>query len=185
MKRLSTFSFFLLSGFYFCVGSALVFIGLTSLIERLTTESVENTRPPDYEVLALTKNDVQIVTLKNLEEFKRQNPDFSFLISKGTEYDITTRIFDKMRNKSEQDKGPPIFTVEAEQISEGRQLITLSSDDTRSRTTNTYEATQQEVFPKTTMWTNFRYTPFKMLGSFIAGTAACLIFFFIYGKYNP
>lgn len=182
MKRLSLFSFVLLFAFYFCAGSAIVFYALTHLIETLNTESVENELRFDYEVLALTKNDVEIVPLGKLEEFKRQNPDFTFLVQKGTEHDVTTTLFDKIRNKFEQAEGLPIFTVETEQIAEDRQLITLISNDIRSKTTNIYEATRQEVFPKTTMWTNFRYTPFKLLGSFLGGTATCFIFFFIYGK---
>ncbi len=175
MKKLPIFVIVLIFIVNFCAGFTLVFKLITPYIAEKNTWSVENDPPPDYEVLAFTKNDVQIVKLKELADFRRQHSDFSFLMPKGQE----NYFAEKLTEKSEE----MIFKLEAEQISDERQLIHISSDNIRSIVTHKYEATDKEVFPKTSMYLNMRYTPFKFAVSSIGGAIMCLIFFFIYKKY--
>ncbi len=148
---------------------------MTPYIEKENTQSFENNPDPNYAILGFTNNEVHTLTLSKLEEFKLQNPEYSFLVPNGKENYFAKKLND--RNKG------MLFEIEVDQISDVRQLISVSSDDIRSVVKNTYEATDKKVFPKSSMWLNFRYTPLKILVSSIGGAIVCLIFFFIYKKY--
>jgi hypothetical protein len=175
MKKLPTFAIILIFIVNFCAGFIIVFKLMTPYIEKENTQSFENNPNPNYGILAFTTTDVHILTLSKLEDFKRQNPAHSFLVPNGKE-----NYFAKQLQKENEGM---IYEIEVEQISDVRQLISISSDDIRSVVKNTYEATDKEVFPKTSMWLNFRYTPLKLLASSIGGVIFCLIFFFIYKKF--
>jgi len=175
MKRLPKSALVLIFAFYFCAGFFIVFKPLTSYIEKINMRSLENNFDPNYEVLAVTTNDVKILKLDELEDFKRRNPEYSFLIPKGKESYFAEKLTDANEEM--------IFEIEVEQISQDKQSIRVSSDDIRSVVKNTYEATDKEVFPKTTTWTNWRYTPVKIIAGSIGGAIACLIFFLIGRKY--
>jgi hypothetical protein len=174
MRRLPKFALVVLFMVFFCAGFTIVFELITLYIEAKNTQSFENNTDPNYGILAFKRNDVQILTLGELEDFKRQNPEYSFLVPKSKE-----NYFAQMLQNGNQGM---IYEIEVEQISDGRQLLTISSDNTRSIVKNTYEATDKEVFPKTSMWINFRHTPLKLLASSACGAIICLIFFFIYKK---
>jgi hypothetical protein len=175
MKGLPKIALVLLFAFYFCVVFFIVFKLLTPYFENINLESVENNPKADFELLAFTKNNVQILKLSETENFKLQNPEYTFLVPEGKE-----KYFAELLN--EKNKGM-IFEIKVEPISENRQLISVSSDDIRSVVKNKYEATDKEVFPKTTTRENWRYTPFKLLACSLGGALTCLIFFVIYRKY--
>jgi Fe-S-cluster formation regulator IscX/YfhJ len=160
----------------FFAGFIIIFNLMTPYIEEENTQSFENNPDPDYEVLAFTENHAHFLTLRTLEDFKRQNPGYSFLVPKGQEKFFTEEL-------NHQNKGM-IFDIKVEQISENRQLLTLSSEDFRSIVKNTYEATNKEVFPKTSMFVNMRETPMKLLVSAIGGAVICFISYFIFRKYR-
>jgi len=181
MKRFPKLASLLLLALCFCAGFTIVFRLMTPYIEKWNTKSVEQNPDPGYEIVAFTNNNVQIVKLSELEQFRRQNPDYSFLAPKDREAYVTDRL--NAHHRNEHDDEATIFDLKAVQISDDRQLISVSSDDLRSVVTNKYEATDKEVFPKTSMFLNWRYTPLKLAVSSLGGALGCLVFFFIYRKY--
>jgi hypothetical protein len=175
MKRLPK-SLKLLGVFYFCVGFALVFKLMTPVIEAQNTHSVENVFRPYYEVLAFTEDDVHVVELDKLAAFQRQNPEFSFRLPEGRE----KYFVEKLNERGDS----VLYTLETQpqKNNKERQIIRFSYEDFRTLTRNTYEATDKELFPKTAMRLNMRFTPLKILVSTIGGTLVCLIFLAIYRK---
>lgn len=161
----------------FCGGFVLAYKFLTAFIEKRSTQSVENNNS-DYEVLIFTPNQVDIVKLGDVENFKRQNPEFSFIVPRGKEEYINQKLNSEIKNKNE----GLIFSLEVKQLTDNRQLIIFSSDDARSIVRNIYEASDNQVFPKTSMYVNFRYTIPKLIGSAIGGIITCLFLFVIYKR---
>lgn len=176
MKELTKPVIVLLLAISFCCGFVLVYKLSTSFIEKVSTQSVENNVDSDYEVLVFTSDRVDIVKLGDLENFKRQNPVYSFIVPKGKENYFEEKLTSENRNEG------LIFSLEINQIADDRQLITLSSDDVRSIVKNVYEATDNQVFPKTSMYVNLRYSIPKIIGSAVGGILACLLLLFIYKK---
>lgn len=160
---------------YFCAGFVIVFKMVSPYIERKNTKSVEKNPPPYFDVLAFSNNEVRIVSFGEIEEFKRENPGYSFLVPKGKE-----DFFNEFLNDN---SGFMDYSFEVRQISENTQLIRLSGDSAARSGVHVYEATAKEVFPKTVMYQNMRDTFFKSFPSAVGGLLTCLIFFLFYRKY--
>lgn len=122
-----------------------------------------------YEVLVFTPNGVQVIELTELEEFKRQNSDYSFLVPKDTKTSFKKNI--------------EIFSFEVEQISGNKQSIWLKRDDGITSNIFTYEATDKQVFPKAYAYFNMRDVLFMSVPASIGGAIACFIFFIFYKRY--
>lgn len=118
--------------------------------------------------MAFTANGVQTIQFEELEEFKKLNPEYSFLVPKDKENYYNEKLLSKYKNLS--------FQFEVEQITENKQRIKLIFDGVMSSGTDIYEATNKEVFPKPSA---VILSSISLLG----GAIACLIFFFIYRKY--
>jgi hypothetical protein len=175
VRTLPKYALVLLYAMYFCAGFVIVFKVVSPYIEKKNTESVEKNPPSYFEVLAFATKDVRIVNLGELEEFKRRNPEYSFLIPENTEKEYAEML--ERKNKGVK------FIIEVWRIEPGKQIISVSSDDFRSDIVQKYEAIDKEVFPKTYTHQNMRDTFFKFLPSAVGGLITCLIFFVFYRKY--
>jgi len=158
----------------FCAG----FIGTSKLtifyLERINMYSVKNNTDPYFWMMVFTENKVTTIHFSELEEFKKENPNYSFLVPKGKESYYNDLL------PSEYKK--PSFNFEVEQLSEEKQLIKLNTAGSLSVGTNTYVAIDKEIFPKTYSGFNFIDTFLLFVVSSVGGAIICFIFFFIHKR---
>ncbi|MEP6902734.1 MAG: hypothetical protein ABJA66_13365, partial [Actinomycetota bacterium] len=170
--KLIVFFVFAFIFFSSCFGTARL---TAKYLEEKNTRSVENNPSPYFWIMAFKGNDVQTIHFEELEDFKKSNRDYSFLVPKDkSEY---------FNQKFADNRSKPMFEFDVEQLSEDRQLIKLTSAGSTTSGKDWYEATNKEVFPKKS-WVSGYGEVFPLLGiGFLGGTIPCLVFFFIYRRF--
>lgn len=175
MKKLSGFALLSILAVLFTAGVLSVFKFITPYIEKINEQSVENGQSVEVKALAFSEDIVKTFKSGSLEKFKQENPQYSFLVPKGEENYFIKQL--KARNNG------IVFEIVVEEINKERQRIRYSEDYGRTMDVYNYEATADQVFPVSTTFVNWRYTPIKFLFGSIGGAMLCLIFFIIYRKY--
>ncbi|HEY8561704.1 MAG TPA: hypothetical protein VIL74_15115 [Pyrinomonadaceae bacterium] len=159
---------------FFCAGYYAAARISIFYLEKLGTQSANRESNPYFMLAAFKANKVEVIFLKDLEEFKRQNPDYSFLVPQGQ-----SDFYNEILAANEK----PAFHFEVEQITTDRQLIRFYSSGSKSDGTDTYEATNKGVFPKTTLEFNLNHAFISFIFGLAGGAAACSAFFLINRKY--
>jgi hypothetical protein len=130
------------------------------------------------EVLVLVKGKVEYVRLGELEDFKRNNPNYAFLIP----YEIYSKPLEQLSNGGTV-RNDLNFQVKVEQLSTERQLIAFKSIADKSTWETTYEATDKEVFPKTFANRDMGMGFWMLIYGIIGGTIGFFIFKLFFNKY--
>lgn len=175
MKRLPTFIIVLIFIANFCVGFITTAILTNLYLDNNNNRSVENDPNPYFWLMIFTPDGVQTIHFKELEEFRKNHSVYSFLVPKGKETYYNEKLASEYRK--------PSFHFEVEQISENKQLIKLTSDGGKSSGTDLYEATDKEIFPKTSSEFNLKDAFLVLVIASIGGTVTCLISFVVYKKF--
>ena len=109
--------------------------------ETIREVPVANQKPLEYfSVLVTTPDNAEILYLRDIPEFAKTNPKYSFLVPQEKE------LFYKERLKSSF-KGDAVPKFEIERVSSERQKIKVGMYGD-GKTVSWYEATDKEVFPK-------------------------------------
>ena len=106
--------------------------------------NIEGPTPDWFPVLAVTGEDIVVVSFSEIQNFSRTNPDYSFLIPQGKEDFYNQKLAERSRSK--RIASLPIFTVE--QISAEEQLINLSLYGDDRDTFVWYDAWDKQVVGK-------------------------------------
>jgi hypothetical protein len=174
MKKLPIFVVILIFIVIFCAG----FIGTAKLtiffLVKRNTQTVENNPSRYFWILVFTGSRVETIPFSELEKFKQQNPNYSFLVPKDKQ-DYYNEILDRKYEK-------PSLRFRVEQLSDEKQLISLYSSGSMSDGTDIYEATDKEIFPKTSSEFNMIDALITFALSLIGGTIFCLVFCLFYKK---
>ena len=129
------------------VSSFIGFLVLTFVIsweyfEKQAEEDVSNIKSDYFPVVVITPNKSELVLTKNLEKYKKDNPNFSFLIPSGKEDLINEQLNDGQIRRH----GKGTSQISAKTIAEGKQLVEfeiIGDGLFLSR----YEATDKDVKP--------------------------------------
>lgn len=174
MRRISPLTFCLIVIVLFCSGFFVTSKLTIFCLEKKNTQTFENDPTPYFWIMVFKNGEVQMIHFKEVKDFQQPNSAYSFLVPKGKE--------DYYNEKLAEAHEKPRFRFEVEHLSDEKQLIKMRSAGSLSDGTDTYEATDKEVFPKTS-------SEFKMLDAlmtffagFVGGSVFCIIFLLVYRK---
>jgi hypothetical protein len=130
-------------------------------------------------IVAVDSDDIDELYLENLDKYKEEHPNYSFLIPKEREEYFRTKINEKVKARNRENS----TQLRVEQLNENKQLIEYEMNGDRRSYLTKYEATEKEVVPLTVAEYDIKLACEFFFIGILVGAISCGIFKFIFNKY--
>jgi hypothetical protein len=151
------------------------------LLKTWHTIAIDKSNYPKYSarVVVVDSDDIDEVFIENLDKYKDEHPNYSFLIPKEREEYFRNKINEKVNTRNRESS----TQLRVEQIGENKQLIEYEMDGDKRSYLTKYEATEKEIVPLTfVLFDIILGCEFFFIGIMV-GAICCGIFKFIFNKY--
>ncbi|HRH45633.1 MAG TPA: hypothetical protein PKY82_28595 [Pyrinomonadaceae bacterium] len=143
--------------------------------------SIGNSNADQTNVLVFTPDNVEVIQYGNLDEYLREHQDYSFLLPTDKIEIYHTKLVENSQKSNLKNQ----VSLNVEQISNNRQSIELRIDGNRRNSVTRYEATDKEIFLKTSLTENlFTEFPFLLIVISIGFVCALLTRFVLKKSIN-
>jgi hypothetical protein len=129
----------------FLLIAAVTFLLMWRVADRRSIREVAKPTPDWLPLLVFTPGQVDIIWYDQLDDFKREHPDYSFLVPRGQEDSMNEKLLASYRRKVPTADAFPKFEVE--ELAPGRQSLELGLYGD-GETVVWYEVTDKEISPK-------------------------------------
>jgi hypothetical protein len=145
------------------------------------TIAIDKTNYPKYSarVVVIDSDDIDEVMLEKLDEYKKEHPNYSFLIPKEREEYFRNKINEKV-NKNNWES---TTRLRVEHITENKQLIEYEMDGDRRSYLTKYEATDKDIIPLSFALFDMGFGCELLIIGIVSGFLCCSVFKFIFNKY--